>query len=148
MLNAVLLLLGVASANADSVMKRGAMVPSGPAVSVSQVLADPSKYADAESVVIEGLVIKSCTNMGCWMQVADGPDAKGIQVDFHNGGFVIPMGASGMVARAMGKVSVKVLSAEDATEAEGEGARIEKNAKGEMTEISLVASGVELYYVD
>ena len=82
------------------------------------------------------------------MQLADGPDAKGVQVDFHDSGFVIPMGASGMVARAQGKVLVKVLTAEDAAHLEGEGARVEKNDKGELTEISLEATGVELYYVD
>ena len=148
MLSAALLLLGVLSTDADSVMKRGAAVPSGPALSVSQILSDPAKYAGEKAVVIEGLVIKSCTIMGCWMQLADGPDAKGIHVDFHDGGFVIPIGAAGMVARAQGKVTVTVLSAEAAVQAEAEGGRVEKNAKGEPTEISLVATGVELYYTD
>ena len=148
MLNAALLLLGALSANADSVMKRGAAVPSGPAVTIGQILADPARYSAEKSVVIEGLVIRSCTRMGCWMQLADGPDAKGVQVDFHDSGFVIPMGAAGMVARAQGKVLVNVLTAEDAAHLEGEGARVEKNDKGEFTEISLEATGVELYYVD
>jgi hypothetical protein len=148
MLNAALLLLGVMSAHADSVLKRGKAVPAGPTTTVGEILADPAKYGKDDVVVIEGMVIRSCTKMGCWMQLAGGPDEKGLQVDFHDQGFVIPMGAAGMKARAQGTVTVTVLKAEEVAEREGEGAAIEKNSQGEAIEVALEATGVELYYVD
>ena len=148
MLNTALLLLGVLSAGADSVLKRGKPVPAGPALTIGEILADPARYSIENRVVIEGLVIRSCTRMGCWMQLADAPGAKGVRVDMHPGNFVIPVGAAGMKARAQGQVTVKVLDAEKAAELEGEGAAIERNEKGEPIEVGLAATGVELYYVD
>lgn len=129
---------------ADSVLRRGKPVPAGPAVTVGQVLADPGKYDS--TIVIEGTVVRSCTKMGCWMQLADGPDSKGVRVSFHDGSFVIPVGAAGMRARTMGKVKVKVLAADEAAHLEEEGAAIERNAHGEAIEVGVAAVGVELYY--
>ena len=148
MLNAVFLLLGVLSTDADSVLKRGKTVPAAPTTTIDAILADPSSFPDSQVVVIDGMVVRSCTVMGCWMQLADGPDSKGVKVDFHDGGFVIPLGASGMKARAMGTVTVTVLKPDEVTEAQGTGSAVTKNAKGEPIEVGLQATGVELYYVD
>jgi len=148
MLNAVLLVLGVVSTDADSVLKRGKPVPAAPTATIDAILADPASFPDSQVVVIDGMVVRSCTAMGCWMQLADGPDTKGLRVDFHDGGFVIPLGAAGMKARAMGRVTVEVLTAEEAAKAEGTGSAVTKNAKGEPVEVGLQATGVELYYVD
>ena len=148
MLNAVLLLLGVLSADADSVLKRGKPVPAAPTATIDAILANPAGFPDSQVVVIDGMVVRSCTSMGCWMQLADGPHDKGLKVDFHDGGFVIPLGAAGMKARAMGRVTVEVLTAEEAAKAEKTGSAVTKNAKGEPVEVGLMATGVELYYVD
>ena len=148
MLNAVLLVLGVVSTDADSVLKRGKPVPAAPTATIDAILADPASFPDSQVVVIDGMVVRSCTAMGCWMQLADGPDNKGLKVDFHDGGFVIPLGAAGMKARAMGRVTVEVLTAEEAAKAEETGSAVTKNAKGEPIEVGLQATGVELYYVD
>ncbi len=148
MLNAVLLLLGVLSTDADSVLKRGKPVPAAPTATIEAILANPAGFPDTQVVVIDGMVVRSCTVMGCWMQLADGPDNKGLKVDFHDGGFVIPLGAAGMKARAMGMVTVEVLTAEEAAKAEKTGSAVTKNAKGEPVEVGLMATGVELYYVD
>ena len=148
MLNAVFLLLGVLSTDADSVLKRGKTVPAAPTTTIDAILADPASFPDSQVVVIDGMVVRSCTAMGCWMQLADGPDSKGVKVDFHDGGFVIPLGASGMKARAMGTVTVTVLKPDEVTEAQGTGSAVTKNAKGEPIEVGLQATGVELYYVD
>ena len=141
---AVLSAMVIALTPADSMLRRGKPVPAGPAVTVSQILAEPGRYA--ETVVIEGVVVRSCTSMGCWMQLADAPDTKGVRVSFHDGSFVIPVGAAGMRARTIGKVTVKVLPADEVAHLEGEGAAIEKNAKGEAVEVGVGAVGVELYY--
>ena len=141
---AVLAAASIALAPADSVLRRGKPVPVGPAVTVSQILAEPGKYGEA--TVIEGVVVRSCTKMGCWMQLADTPDAKGLRVSFHDGSFVIPVGAAGMRARTVGKVTVKVLPADEVAHLEGEGAAIERNDKGEAVEVGVGAVGVELYY--
>jgi hypothetical protein len=148
MLNAALLLLGVLATDADSVLKRGKTVPAAPTTTIEAILADPAGFPESQVVVIDGMVIKSCTKMGCWMQLADSAGGKGVQVDFHDAGFVIPMGAAGMKARAQGTVTVTVLAADAVAQLEGEGAAIEKNAKGEAIEVGLQATGVELYYVD
>jgi hypothetical protein len=148
MINAALLLLGVLSADADSVLKRGKTVPATPTTTIEAILADPAGFPESQVVVIDGMVIKSCTKMGCWMQLADTAGGRGVQVDFHDAGFVIPMGAAGMKARAMGTVTVKVLKPEDVAEVEGGGAAVGKNAKGEPIEVGLTATGVELYYTD
>lgn len=129
---------------ADSILRRGKPVPAGPVVTVAQVLAEPGKYDSP--VVIEGVVVRSCTRMGCWMQLADNPDAKGVRVSFHDGSFVIPVGAAGMRARTVGKVQVKVLQADEVEHLVGEGAAIERNAKGEAIEVGVGATGVELHY--
>jgi hypothetical protein len=141
---AVSLALVIALTPADSVLRRGKPVPAGPTVTVGQILAEPARYS--ETVVIEGVVVRSCTSMGCWMQLADAPDAKGVRVSFHDGSFVIPVGAAGMRARTVGKVKVKVLKADEVAHLEGEGAAIEKNDKGEAVEVGVGAVGVELYY--
>lgn len=148
MLNAVLLLLGVLSTDADSVLKRGKTVPAAPTATIDAILADPAKFAEPQVVVIDGTVVRSCTAMGCWMQLADGPDGKGVKVDFHDAGFVIPLGAAGMKARAMGTVTVTVLKPGEVDEAKGTGSAVITNAKGETVEVGLEASGVELYYTD
>ena len=148
MIHAALLLLGVLSTDADSVLKRGKTVPPAPTTTIEAILADPASFPESQVVVIDGMVVRSCTAMGCWMQLADGPDNKGVKVDFHDGGFVIPLGAAGMKARAMGRVTVTVLKPEEVTKAEGTGSAVTKNAKGEPIEVGLQASGVELYYTD
>jgi hypothetical protein len=148
MINAALLLLGVLSTDADSVLKRGKTVPATPTTTIDAILADPAGFPEGQVVVIDGMVIKSCTAMGCWMQLADSAGAKGVQVDFHDAGFVIPMGAAGMKARAMGTVTVTVLKPDEVAEAEGTGSAVTKNAKGEAIEVGLEGTGVELYYTD
>jgi len=147
-IHAVFLLLGVLSTDADSVLKRGKTVPAAPTATIDAILADPASFPESQVVVIDGMVIKSCTAMGCWMQLADGPDGKGVRVDFHDGGFVIPQGASGMKARAMGTVTVTVLKPDEVDEARGTGSAVSTNAKGESIEVGLQATGVELYYTD
>ena len=87
MINAVLLVLGVLSTDADSVLKRGKPVPAAPTATIDAILANPASFPDTQVVVIDGMVVRSCTAMGCWMQLADGPDGKGVKVDFHDGGF-------------------------------------------------------------
>lgn len=148
MIHAALLILGVLSADADSVLKRGKTVPATPTATIGAILADPGKFPAEQVVVIDGMVVRSCTAMGCWMQLADSADGKGVRVDFHDAGFVIPLGAAGMKARAMGTVTVTVLKPGEVAEAQGTGSAVAKNAKGEPVEVGLQASGVELYYVD
>src|SRR4029079_12934981 len=68
-LNAVFLLLGVLSTDADSVLKRGKTVPAAPTTTIDAMLADPASFPDSQVVVIDGMVVRSCTVMGCWMQL-------------------------------------------------------------------------------
>ena len=90
-------LLTLLASQADSILKRGKPVPATPGITVGSVLANPTQYADAP-VVLEGMVVRSCTKMGCWMQLADSTGAPGVRVDFHSEKFYIPVGAAGMRA--------------------------------------------------
>lgn len=140
-------LLTLLASQSDSILKRGKPVPAAPGITVGSVLANPSQYADAP-VVLEGTVVRSCTKMGCWMQLADSTGASGVRVDFHAEKFYIPVGAAGMRARAIGTVTVAVLKEEDVQHLRDEGAAVERNDKGQPVEVGLKATGVELYYVD
>lgn len=140
-------LLTLLASHSDSILKRGKPIPATPGITIGAILAEPSRFT-ASPVIIEGIVVRSCTDMGCWMQLADSAGGKGIRADFHSEKFVIPVGAAGMRARAIGTVAVTTLKDEQVKHLEGEGAAIERNDKGEAIEVGLRATGVELYYVD
>ena len=146
-MTAALVLLSLLASHTDSILKRGKPIPATPGITVGSVLANPSQYADAP-VVLEGTVVRSCTKMGCWMQLADSTGAAGVRVDFHSEKFYIPVGAAGMRARAIGTVTVAVLKEEDVEHLRDEGAAVERNDKGQPVEVGLKATGVELHYVD
>ena len=142
---AVLSALALLAASPDTVIRAGAPLPDRSAVPLGAVMQDPQSYAKAgEPVLVSGVVERVCTEMGCWMQVAPAPGEKGLQVNFKDHAFFIPMNAKGMKARAYGTIVVGTLGKAEADEREAEGAGVQRNADGTATEISLLATGVEL----
>lgn len=137
----MLLLLTFSAATtalAGDVVKRGAAIsPDAKRVAVAKVLENPAGYSKSP-VVVEDVIEKNCTNKGCWMVLG------GMRVTFKDYGFFVPLDSKGMLARAEGVTSVKVLSKQDVDHLESEGAKFKRNADGTANEVSFVASGVEL----
>lgn len=134
----------LALAPSDTVMLRGAPIRADrPAVAISSVLAAPRKYEMAP-VVIEGMIVKSCTEKGCWMRVASAKGETAIRVTFKDYGFFIPTSAEGMKVRADGQLVMKQHSRKEAEHLAAEGAGIVQQADGTALELTFVATGVEL----
>jgi hypothetical protein len=137
-------LLATTAFAADDMIQRGAAIPKeAKAVALTDVLAKPDAYSK-NAVVVEGVIAASCTNKGCWMQLATGEGKEGVRVTFKDYGFFIPLDAKGMKARAEGVTIVKELSKAEVDHLEGEGAKIARREDGTAIEVSFVANGVEL----
>jgi hypothetical protein len=137
-------LLAFSALGSEAPVLRGAPItPDAPAVQLSEILADPQSFADKQ-IVVEGVIAASCTNKGCWMQLAPSEGADAVRVTFKDYGFFIPLTAKGMKARAEGVTVVKTLTKDHADHLEEEGAKLVRNEDGTVTEVSFVASGVEL----
>ena len=140
---AAVILLAAASTFAAEVVKRGAPVSSSKPVALETVLESPKAYTK-DAVVVEGVIQKSCTNMGCWMELAPAPGKKSVRVTFKDEKFSIPLTAKGMQARAEGVTTIKTLSKAEADHLAEEGATLKRNEDGTADEVSFVATGVEL----
>ena len=138
------LLIASTAFAADIVIRRGAPISKDtrPAT-IGDVMAKPDGFTK-EPVVVEGVITKSCTNKGCWMELAPAEKQAGMRVTFKDYAFFIPLKSQGMKARAEGVAEVKTLSKAEADHLEGEGAKLTRNADGTASEVSFVASGVEL----
>lgn len=134
---------GAAPAPAAGPSVHGAPVGKAAAVPLRTVLANPRAYTTTP-VLVEGVVLRACTTMGCWMQLAPDEGSEGIRVAMKDHAFTIPMNSAGKHARAEGIVEVRQVSKAQADHLEGEGARLQRNADGTATEIRFVATGVEL----
>ncbi len=84
---------------ADTVILRGVALPTTAAVPMAKVLATPTTYTKAP-VLVEGVIVKSCTVEGCWMQLAPSAEETGVRVTFKDESFLIPLNAAGMTAKA------------------------------------------------
>ncbi len=126
-------------------LKRGAALGNSKKVSLAKVLANPSKFAD-KPVRVEGVIVRSCTSEGCWMQLAPSKDAKSVLVKMKDHAFFIPLKAVGATAKAEGIFTVKTLSAEEVKHlVEEDGAKFDNvNKDGSVTQVSFEATGVEL----
>ncbi|HET7541397.1 MAG TPA: DUF4920 domain-containing protein [Polyangiaceae bacterium] len=124
----------------------GAPISPGPELALSEVLASPERFRD-RVVTVEGQVRSACTRRGCWMELAEGSDAKlpGCRVTFKDYGFFVPTDSAGARAKVQGTLGVNTLPAERVAHLESEGGNFpRKNADGSVDELRLVATGVEL----
>ena len=135
---ACLTLLIAATAFAGEVVKRGEAIPADATVTpLADVLAKPEAYTK-ETVVTEGVVEAACSQKGCWMQLGT------MRVTFKDYGFFVPKDSKGMKGRIAGVTEIKTLSKADADHLEHEGAKLKRNEDGTASEVSFVATGVEL----
>jgi len=140
---ATALVLATTTIFAANVVKRGAPVSTSKSVALAAVLESPGDYTK-NAVVVEGVIEKSCTAMGCWMELAPAAGKKSIRVTFKDEEFAIPLTAKGMQARAEGVTKIHKLSKAEADHLAGDGATLTRNDDGTADEVSFVATGVEL----
>lgn len=132
-------------ADANGVLKRGALIGAAKKVSLAKALKDPNKFA-GKTVAVSGVIVRSCKMEGCWMELAPSKNAKSVRVTFKDHGFFIPLDAAGMSVKAEGVFSIKTLTKAEVDHLVNEdGAKFDKiNKDGTVTEISFEAAGVEL----
>jgi hypothetical protein len=128
-----------------SYLKRGAPIGISKRVSINDALKKPGNYA-GKTVLIEGLIVRSCKIEGCWAEVAENKDSKSVRVKMKDHAFFIPLESAGAKARVEGTFQVKTLSKAMVDHMiEEDGAKFEgRNADGTVTEVSFEASGIEL----
>ena len=139
----VLILFASVTAGADIVKRGAAIATDAKVVPLTTVLEKPTDFAKTP-VVVEGLIAKSCTNKGCWIELVPEIGKPGVRVTFKDYGFFVPLDAKGMKARAEGVTTVKTLTKKQADHLEGEGAKLNRSEDGTAREVSFVAAGVEL----
>jgi hypothetical protein len=132
-----------AQAAADETVRVGAPVRGAPGVSLREVLADPESHAGRE-VVVDGMVTRACTSMGCWMQLAPDAESDGVRVTFKDYAFFVPLNAAGMRARAQGEFVVRRLGRRELEQRGEDAAPLRRARDGSAFELSFVAAGVEL----
>ena len=128
-----------------SYLKRGAPLGSSKKVALATVLASPKEYTD-KSVIVEGVIVRSCKSEGCWLELAPAKDAKGVRVTMKGHAFFVPLDSAGAFAKTEGMIKINTLTAEHVKHMmEEDGAKFDKiNADGTVTEVSFEATGVEL----
>jgi hypothetical protein len=127
----------------DSVIRRGAPLPKVASISMAALVAQPEKFTTSP-VLIEGVVVKNCTAMGCWMQLAPSAKESGLRVEFKDESFYIPLNSVGAAGRAFGVVTLKSVAAADVETTIAKGSMVRKNSDGSGTLIGFEATGVEL----
>ncbi len=135
----------LAAAPADTTLALGAKLPAASqAVPLATVAAKPADWAGKE-IVVEGVIVAVCQDMGCWMEIASDTTKGALpaHVGFEHK-FFIPMNSKGMKARALGKATLKTYTKAEADHLIEEGAKLTRNADGTATGIQFVATGVVL----
>lgn len=136
----------IATFDEDGKIKRGAEIGNSKMVSLKKVFKNPEKYS-GQTVRVKGFVVRSCKKEGCWAELGASKDAKQtVRVKMKDHNFFIPLKSAGFKALTEGVFSVKTLSKEEVEHLiEDDGAEFEKiNKDGTVTEISFLASGIEL----
>jgi hypothetical protein len=121
----------------DATIKRGTALSTAKPTPIADVIKSPEAYKE-KPVLVEGTVNNVCTQKGCWMEL------DGMHVTFKDYGFFVPKTSKGYAARAEGVTQVETLSKDEADHLAGEGAKVHRNADGTATQVTFVASGVEL----
>jgi hypothetical protein len=136
----------VATFDESGKIKRGAEIGDSEMVSLKKVLKNPEKYA-GKMVRVKGFVVRSCKKEGCWAELGRKKDAdQTVRVKMKDHNFFIPLKSAGYRVLTEGIFSLKTLSKEEVQHLiEDDGAKFEKiNKNGTVTEISFLASGIEL----
>ncbi len=130
---------GAPTVRPGAVLVRGEPLPKNQApLPLSSVLSKPE---DGRQVLVEGVVRRACSQMGCWMELAPAEGGPGVRVTFKDYGFFVPTDSAGNKARVQGTLKVAQLSPAQAEHLRAEGGSM---PAGAQREVRLIASGVEL----
>lgn len=97
--------------------KYGAGITQPAAVKVAELLAAPDTYL-GKTVRVDGIVQAVCQTMGCWIQIGDDEQSKGIQFKVDDGVIVFPKDGKGRRASAEGTFEKIGADAEETAHAE------------------------------
>ncbi len=129
----------------ETITRGDALVAGTKKLSVKKALKDPTKFSQ-KTVLVEGVIVRSCKKEGCWMEMADKVDGKSVRVTFGDHKFFIPLNSAGMKVKAQGVFKTKVLPKDHVDHLiNDDGAKFpNRNADGTVTEVSFDATGVVL----
>lgn len=120
--------------------------PKTPEVSLADVLADPEAYRN-KTITTFGVVRQVCQKRGCWAEIRpeEARESETMRVTFQGYAFFLPKDSRGANVKIEGRVSVQLLSPEEVTYHESEGATFtNKREDGSAISTMFVASGVEM----
>ena len=134
----------VATFDSSGVIKRGEAIGKADKADLKKVLAEPAKYT-GKTVLVHGVIVRSCSMEGCWLELAAAKDSPSIHVNMKGHAFFVPLSSVGLNAKVEGTVVSKTLSKERVDHLIEDGAKFDKrNADGSVTQVSFEANGVEL----
>ncbi len=136
----------VAAFDAGGKIVRGEAIGNSKKVSLKNVLKNPEEYS-GKTVRVSGYVVRSCKMEGCWAEIGDTKEAKEtVRVKMKGHSFFIPLKSAGYKVLTEGVFSVKMLSKKEVEHlVEEDGAKFQHvNKDGTVTEVSFLASGIEL----
>ncbi|NJM52687.1 MAG: DUF4920 domain-containing protein [Blastocatellia bacterium] len=127
-------------------IKRGAMSGKAKKVSLAKILDTPEKYS-GQNVLVEGVLVRSCKMEGCWFELAPSKEGKTIRIKMKDHAFFIPLnaGSQDLKVKAEGVFKVKNLTKAEVDHLIEDGGKFSNiNPDGTVTEVSFLASGLEL----
>jgi hypothetical protein len=128
---------------AGGTQRFGGAITSGREATLTQLLQTPEQFKDTD-VITGGTVRRACSRKGCWMELAHG-EGPGCRVTFKDYGFFVPTDSAGARARVQGRLETASVPAARVRHLEAEGAQFaSKSPDGSATEVTLIASAVEL----
>ena len=122
--------------------KYGAGVTQETAVKVADLLATPDNYL-GKTVRVDGVVQAVCQSMGCWIQLGDDENGKGIQFKVDDGVIVFPKDGKGRKASAEG--TFEKIATGDAHEAEHAKETKQQTGSPEAPKYRIKATGAVVY---
>lgn len=127
-------------------LKRGTMSGNAKKVKLAKILETPEKYS-GQNVLVEGVLVRSCKVEGCWFELAPSKTGKTIRIKMKDHGFFIPLnsGDQNLKVKAEGVFKVKTLTKAEVDHLIEDGGKFSNiNPDGTVTEVSFLASGLEL----
>jgi hypothetical protein len=134
----------VAAFDSKGVIKRGDAIGTAEKADLKKLMADPAKFS-GKTVLVEGVIVRSCSVEGCWLELAPDKDSASIHINMKGHAFFVPLTSAGLNAKAEGTVMVKTLDKDHVDHMIEDGAKFDKrNSDGSVTQLSFEANGVEL----
>ena len=109
-MRSIAIVLSLAAVALAGEVKLGKPLTLKKAMTVEKLLAKADRKA-GKTVKVRGTIRAFCQGMGCWMELADRTDGKGIRIKVEDGVIVFPKDAAGKTATAEGALSKVVAEA-------------------------------------